>query len=148
MIKLKDSPLTCRKNFTVRFSEVDAMAVAWHGSYVAYFEDGREAFGIQYPEGLGYADYFASGIVAPVVSLNIDYKQSLRCGDNAIVETRYIPHPAAKIIFQYVIYRTSDMAVMALGETMQVFTTRDTGEMQYTAPDFYEKWKNKWNVNV
>lgn len=135
--------LICRTQFHVRFSDVDAMKVAWHGSYVAYLEDGREAFGIQYPEGLGYADYFRSGYVAPVVSLQINYKQSLRCGDDAIVEVRYIPTEAAKIIFEYIIYRASDMAVMATAETIQVFTTYD-GEMQYTCPEFYTKWKDKW----
>ena len=141
--KLKEPALTCRTEVLVRFSDVDAMKVAWHGSYVAYLEDGREAFGIAFPKGLGYADYFSSGYVAPVVSLNINYKQSLRCGDVAIVEVRYIPTDAAKIIFEYIIYRKADMAVMATAETIQVFTTYE-GEMQYTCPEFYTEWKNKW----
>ena len=29
----------------IRFSEVDSLHVVWHGHYVKYFEDGREAFG-------------------------------------------------------------------------------------------------------
>lgn len=141
--KMREAALTCRKEILVRFSDVDAMKVAWHGSYVAYLEDGREAFGIAFPKGLGYADYFESGYVAPVVNLNINYKQSLRCGDTAIVEVRYIPTEGAKIIFEYIIYRKSDMAVMATAETTQVFTTYE-GEMQYTSPDFYVEWKEKW----
>lgn len=142
-VKMREAALTCRKEILVRFSDVDAMKVAWHGSYVAYLEDGREAFGIAFPKGLGYADYFESGYVAPVVNLNINYKQSLRCGDTAIVETRYIPVDGAKIIFDYIIYRKSDMAVMATAETTQVFTTYE-GEMQFTCPEFYEQWKAKW----
>jgi len=141
--KMREPALVCQTEVLVRFSDVDAMKVAWHGSYVAYLEDGREAFGIQFPKGLGYADYFSSGYVAPVVSLNINYKQSLRCGDVAIIEVRYIPTEAAKIIFEYVIYRKADMAIMATAETVQVFTTYD-GEMQYTCPDFYTQWKEKW----
>ena len=35
----------------VRFSEVDSMAVVWHGNYVKYLEDGREAFGLQFGVG-------------------------------------------------------------------------------------------------
>ena len=31
----------------VRFSEVDAMGVVWHGNYLKYFEDGREKLGAQ-----------------------------------------------------------------------------------------------------
>jgi len=40
----------------VKFSEVDSLRVVWHGHYVRYFEDGREAFGKQY--NLGYLDIF------------------------------------------------------------------------------------------
>ena len=41
-------PLTASKEFDVRFSEVDAMNVVWHGAYPLYFEDAREAFGARY----------------------------------------------------------------------------------------------------
>ncbi len=37
--------LTNRTTFRVRFSEIDSMQIVWHGEYVRYFEDGREAFG-------------------------------------------------------------------------------------------------------
>lgn len=30
----------------VRFSDTDAMGVVWHGNYLRFFEDAREAFGI------------------------------------------------------------------------------------------------------
>ena len=59
-MKLHEPALTDRIELTVRFSEVDMMKVAWHGSYVAYLEDGREHFGITYP-GVGYEDYFRTG---------------------------------------------------------------------------------------
>ena len=29
----------------VRFQEVDALQVVWHGHYLGYFEEGRHAFG-------------------------------------------------------------------------------------------------------
>ncbi len=29
----------------VKFSEIDSMRRVWHGSFVTYFEDGRESFG-------------------------------------------------------------------------------------------------------
>ena len=32
----------------IRFSEVDAMNVVWHGNYLKFFEDGREALGEKY----------------------------------------------------------------------------------------------------
>ena len=33
---------------TVRFSETDPLGIVWHGNYIKYFEDGREAFGRKY----------------------------------------------------------------------------------------------------
>ena len=141
-LKLHTPLLTDRIEITVRFSEVDMMKVAWHGSYVAYLEDGREHFGIAYP-GIGYDDYFRTGFVAPVVNLNIDYRDSLRCGDKAVVETRYVKAEGAKLVLEYVVYRKEDMKVMALAQTTQVFTTAD-GEMQYACPDFFQQWKDRW----
>lgn len=135
--------LTDRITIQVRFSEVDSMLVAWHGSYVMYLEDGREAFGKRY-QGIGYEDYFRERMAAPIVNMNIDYKLSLRSGEKAIVETRYIPCEGAKIMLEYVIYRESDMAVVATASTLQVFTSLDTGEMQYVCPDFYTQWKERW----
>ncbi len=141
-LKLHEASLTDRTEVLVRFSDVDMMKVAWHGSYVAYMEDGREHFGKTYP-GVGYADYFRTGYVAPVVNLTIDYKQSLKCGDVAVIETRYIYSEGAKLIFEYVIYRKEDMAVMATGQTTQMFMTAD-GEVQYADPDFFAEWKQRW----
>ena len=49
--------LESESTFKVRFSEVDSMKIVWHGNYVHYFEDGREAFGKKY-EGLSYLDMY------------------------------------------------------------------------------------------
>ena len=64
----------------------------------------------------------------------------------AVVETRYIPTEGAKLILEYVIYRKSDMAVMATAQTTQMFMTAD-GEVQYTDPDFFAEWKRRWLKN-
>ncbi len=141
-LRLHEPALTDRMEVSVRFSEVDMMRVAWHGSYVTYLEDGREHFGLTYP-GVGYADYFRTGYVAPVVNLNIDYRKSLRMGDRAIVETRYVYSDGAKLIFEYVIYRKADMEIMAVAQTTQLFMTAE-GEIQYADPDFFVEWKKRW----
>ena len=41
----------------VRFNEVDSMNITWHGHYVTFFEDAREAFGKEY--NLDYLTIFA-----------------------------------------------------------------------------------------
>ncbi|MFI3332232.1 MAG: acyl-CoA thioesterase [Rikenellaceae bacterium] len=131
-----------RTSLRVRFSEVDSMAIVWHGEYVRYFEDGREAFGREF-EGLGYMDIYQSGYTAPMVSMSLNYKYPLRCNDRAIVETRYIGCEAAKIIFEYEVRRESDNVVVATGESTQVFLDGD-GILQLNAPEFYQKWMERW----
>lgn len=127
---------------TVRFSEVDSMQVVWHGEYVRYFEDGREAFGRQFP-GVGYLDFFAYGYTAPIVDLQLQYVVPLTVNDVAVIETRYIDCPAAKLCFEYIIHRQSDGVLVARGSSVQVFLDKD-GNMCLNNPDFYEDWKNRW----
>ncbi len=128
-----------RTQVRVRFSEVDAMKIAWHGNYAKYFEDGREAFGEAF--GIGYYDYYRENIATPVVNLNIDYKKNLLFGDEIEIETEYVYTPAAKVILDYRIYRDQDL--IAEGSTTQVFINPETGELLLFEPTFYTEWKRK-----
>lgn len=140
----RKASLIDRVEVRVRFSEVDALQIVWHGEYVKYIEDGRESFGRRY--GLGYMDMRKAGFAAPIVKLNIDYKLSLSFNEQAIVETRYVACDAAKIQFDYTIYRKSDGTVVAEASTVQVFTHLHTNLLELNNPDFYLKWKEKWNI--
>jgi len=146
-MKLKDQAiktnLVNRVSIRVRFSEVDSMKVVWHGEYIRYFEDGREAFGRQY--GLEYMDIYAMGFTIPLVCIKCEFKYPLRVGDTAIVETRYLDCEAAKIKFEYSIYRESDMVPVAEGESVQVFLNKES-ELELTMPKFYIDWKKKWEL--
>lgn len=143
MIKNKETTglqLVNRTEVPVRFSEVDALGIVWHGHYLKFFEDGREAFGKQYE--LGYLDIHRQQFVVPLVNLNIDFKKTVKYGDTIIIETTYIDSPAAKIIFNYRLYRASDHALVATGESTQVFMDLKQ-ELYITLPDFFQAWKKK-----
>ena len=118
------------------------MRVVWHGAYVRYFEDGREAFGRRYP-GIGYLDFYANGYTAPIVDLQVQYLRPLSINESATVEVRYIGTEAAKLCFEYEIRRCSDGAVAARGSSTQVFIGPD-GTMCLSNPPFYEEWKQRW----
>jgi acyl-CoA thioester hydrolase len=135
--------LTDRKEITVRFGEVDSMAIVWHGNYIKYFEDGRESFGARY--NLGYLDVRRHNIMIPIVKISCDYKRPLVYGDTAIIETRFINSDAAKILFEYSVYRKSDLELMATGSSMQVFLTPEQ-ELLLTTPEFFTEWKKKWGI--
>lgn len=146
-MKRKTNPqaaaLTDRTTIKVRFSEIDSMQIVWHGEYVRYFEDGRESFGRHY--GLDYMSIRREGYVVPIVDLTCQFKQPLSFGEEAIVETRYIRCDAAKILFEYTIYRATDRSIVATGTTTQVFLNANK-ELELMNPDFYREWQKKWNI--
>lgn len=141
-IGTQQAALSNTTHTTVRFSEVDSMQVVWHGEYVRYFEDGREAFGRQYP-GVGYLDFYTNGYTAPIVDMQLQYVSPLSVNDVAIIETRYIDVAAAKLCFEYLIHRKSDGALVARGSSIQVFVDND-GNMCLNNPAFFDEWKKRW----
>lgn len=128
----------------IRFSEVDSLAIVWHGNYARYFEDGREAFGRKY--GLNYMDIFSAGYVAPLVELFFEYKKPLRFTDRALITTNFINTKAAKIIFEYEVHNVATKELAATGRSTQVFLEADTSELCIINPEFFENWKNKWGL--
>ena len=135
--------LSASKIIDIRFSEVDAMNVVWHGSYPLYFEDAREDFGKKYD--LGYMSFFDNGYFAPIVELSFQYKKPIKYGMRPRVDIIYRPTEAAKIIFDYEIHDTSDESLIATGHSVQVFM--DTNyQLVWENPVFYEKWKKRWMV--
>jgi len=128
----------------VRFNEADPLGMVWHGHYIRYFEDAREAFGNKY--GIGYLDFYNHGFIVPVVNVQCDYKRSLRYGEKVIVEAQYEPCEAAKLRFKYLLYNQSTNQLVATGSSVQVFLDRNTHLLQLTNPDFFAEWKRKMNV--
>jgi acyl-CoA thioester hydrolase len=123
---------------SVKFSEVDSLTIVWHGHYVRYFEDGREAFGLKYD--MGYMDIYNHGSTSPIVKVICDYKKPLKYGDIAIVKAQYVDCDAAKLIFKFEIRRKSNLELIATGETIQVLVDQN-GDLSLTIPDFVQEWK-------
>ena len=128
----------------VRFSEIDMMQRAWHGSYVKYLEDGRESFGRHYP-GIGYAEISASGRYAPIVDMHVKYYGPLGMNDVAVIRTRYVYKMGARLDYSYEIRRESDNALCAKATTIQLFID-EKGELLLEEPDYYKEWKRRYGV--
>jgi acyl-CoA thioester hydrolase len=126
----------------VKFSEADPLGIVWHGHFIRYFEDGREAFGQQY--GLKYLDFYRNDIVVPIIKINCEYKRILRYGHTVRVKTIYHDSPAAKLLFDYSVYDAATDEEVAKGSSMQVFMDRDKMELMLTVPQFMIDWKKKW----
>ncbi|MGB1268923.1 MAG: acyl-CoA thioesterase [Flavobacteriaceae bacterium] len=123
----------------VRFTETDPLGIVWHGNYIQYFEDGREAFGRHH--GISYLDQKKQGYTTPIIKSSCEHKAPLGYGDIATIKTFYVDCLAAKMIFRYEIYNT-EQKLVCTGETVQVFV-EDQGELSLTIPSFFEAWKQK-----
>lgn len=133
--------LSSKTEVLVRFNEADPLGIVWHGHYIRYFEDGREAFGNMHE--LGYLEVYKLGYVIPVVSVQCDYKRSLRYGDRVIVETKFIPTEAAKLKFTYRLFNAATNELVATGSSVQVFLSKQDSILQLSNPPFFEEWKKK-----
>lgn len=134
--------LSYTTEIAVRFNEADPLGIVWHGHYVRYFEDGREAFGQAF--GLSYLDIYKQGYTVPIVKVEADYKKSLKYGDRVIIETEFIPCHAAKLQFQYRLYNAVTKNLVAKGSTVQVFLDLPGNSLQLFNPPFFEAWKKKY----
>lgn len=135
--------LTAVHPFEIRFSEVDSMNIVWHGSYMLYFEDAREAFGAKY--GLEYMTIFGNGYYAPLVEMDFKFKSPLRYESHPEIIITYRPTESAKIVFDYEIRDRNTGTVCATGRSVQVFMDRNY-ELVWESPEFYRNWQKKWEV--
>ena len=126
----------------VKFNEIDSMRRVWHGAYVTDFEDGRESFGRHYP-GIGYADMQRSGIYAPIYDLHLRFYAPLVLDDVAVVHTRYVYRPGARLDFEYKVYREADGILCAEGSTVQLFIDTE-GMLMVDSPDYYKEWQARY----
>lgn len=131
--------LESKVGFKVRFQEVDSLGIVWHGHYLSYFEQAREAFGIKY--GLSYLNIRDSGLAAPVVHASCDYHQPAIYGDELEVTARLHFVRAARLEMSFEVRR--DLVLLATGFTVQVFTDFE-GRLILNRPpileDFYRRW--------
>lgn len=123
----------------VRFTETDPLGIVWHGNYIQYFEDGREAFGRHH--GISYLDQQKHNFSTPIVKSSCEHKLPLKYGDVATIKTTYVDSPAAKMVFKYEILNPEGK-VVCTGETVQVFVEL-FGEMSLEIPGFFKDWKKK-----
>ncbi len=104
--------------FRVRYGETDQMGVVYHGNYAQFFEVGR----VEWLRKLGvsYKEMEQSGIMLPVVTLNISYKKSARYDDIITVKTHLVKLPSVSIEFYYEIFNQNG-ELLVTGNTKLAF---------------------------
>ncbi|MDG1660767.1 MAG: thioesterase family protein [Winogradskyella sp.] len=102
----------------VRYGETDQMGVVYHANYASYFEVGRTEWLREY--GITYKSMEETGVMLPVISLEIKYKNSARYDDLLTIKTSIKKLPSARIEFDYELVNESG-DLLATGSTDLVF---------------------------
>ncbi|MFT5846400.1 MAG: acyl-CoA thioester hydrolase [Psychroserpens sp.] len=104
--------------FRVRYGETDQMGVVYHGNYAQYFEMGRTSW--LRDMGFSYRALEDSGVMLPVISLNINYKRPARYDDLIKVKTTLVKLPSVTIEFNYEILNEKN-EILTTGNSVLVF---------------------------
>ncbi|AMV72127.1 acyl-CoA thioesterase [Desulfuromonas carbonis] len=133
-------PLRVIVERTVRFEEVDPLGIVWHGRYPGYFEDARVAFGNRF--GIGYMDFYAEGILAPIKKMHVDYLRPLHFGDPFTIEGVLNWSEAARLNFEFIL-RNAGGEITTTGYTVQMLM--DTSHnLLLVLPPFYQAFCARW----
>ncbi len=87
----------------VRYGEVDQMGFLYHAHYVELFDVGRTE--LMRSVGVPNVEIEAGGVMLPVLRVEIDYRNPARYDDLLTVRTTLRELPAAKIRFDYEVFR-------------------------------------------
>jgi len=115
---------------TVRFNEIDAYRVAWHGHYVAWMEIGRNALAGRFD--LDAFQLAALGYLGPVVRLELKYLRPARFNDELTIQTTLRRTQTATLEFITTIVGP-DGTKLATGVTTHALTDLD-GVLQFQLP--------------
>jgi acyl-CoA thioester hydrolase len=124
-LKYHETPLQ------VRFYEVDAYGVVWHGHYVGWFEVGRNDLTQRYQ--MGPLQLKEMNLLAPVVELDCQFKLPAGFDASLIIQTTMEKTEVAKLIFRYRVLDRENRKVLATGSTTHVLTDLK-GNLLYRVP--------------
>ncbi|MFD2657098.1 acyl-CoA thioesterase [Gracilibacillus thailandensis] len=131
----------------VRYQETDQMGVVYHANYLIWFEIGRTAFIEEL--GFEYHEMEAKGVVSPVVDANIQFKQPIRYGDDAYVETWLEKYNGIRTTYGYQIIG-QDGEVAVTGETQHVIVKKDNFRplsLKKQFPNWHEAYQKALKVS-
>ncbi len=119
-------------SFRVRYGETDQMGVVYYGNYAQYLEIGR----VEWLRSLGfsYKSMEESGIMLPVISLQIDFKKPATYDEQITVITKLKKLPSVRIEFDFEIWNEQDQLLIS-ANTVLVFMDMNT-KRPIKCPDY------------
>ena len=110
----------------VRYAETDQMGIVHHSVYAVWFEQARTEY--FRTAGASYADMEAEGFGAPVLELNIKFKQPTRYGEFVDIETTMY-REGLKVRFEYKLYVNGKLCTLGTSLHCMLKNGRPTREL-------------------
>lgn len=127
--------ISVESKIRVRYGETDRMGFLYYGYYPLYFEVARTEMIRML--GITYRQMEDMGILLPVRSLNVQYRNPAEYDDLLMVTSAMKTYPNLKLDIDYVIKKENGMLVCT-GNTVLVFLDAQTRKL-CKAPDFFLK---------
>lgn len=130
--KATNSKLSVSLDFEVPFFDVDAYRIAWHGSYVKYFEVAR----CKLLEHINYTydDMERSGYFFPIVDLQIRYIKPLRFRQKTTIIAT-LEEWECRLVIHYLILDQDTGERLTKGKTVQVTVSMPDLITQFICPN-------------
>lgn len=143
--KEPNSPLPIEVTISrrLRFSDVDALAIAWHGRYPQFFEEAQTELG--HKCGLTYDAFRDEGLAAPIAQIHIDYFRPLLLDKMFTVKASLHWNEAARLNTEYLI-TGEDGLCACTGYTVQLFVDLKTREPLWLSPDMLIRCRQRWRA--
>ena len=135
------APIEQKIRRRIAFSEVDAMAVAWHGNYPRFFEAAHTE--LMQKIGLGFSVYAEHGIAAPVVQSHVDYFAPLMLDEEFAVRAELFWNDGARLDTAYTV-TGGDGTLRATGFTVQMFWDLKSREVLIFPPEPVAAMRERW----
>ncbi len=103
-----------------QYHETDQMGIIHHVNYIKWMEEARIGFLDEL--GIGYADIEKTGIVSPVVKLNVEYKRPVYFGDCIEVRVSVKNYTGIKLEMAYEFYNKTRDELSAQASSLHCFT--------------------------
>ena len=107
-----------------RYSETDQMGYVYYGRYPEFFEEARTE--MLRAMNLSYRELEESGVMLPVVSMEIDYKQPVFYDEEMSIHVMVYKRPAIKLETFYGIHTTRQVKPHVKGRVTLCFVDSET----------------------
>lgn len=123
----------------ILYSDTDSYGVVWHGAYTKWFEAAR--VGLVEQMGLELEALENSGIVFPVVEMNIRYKSSAKMNERIVIKTKVSELKPLSVTFEHKVYEQKTNTLRVIAHTTIVVIDTKTGKMFRKMPeDMYNRF--------